>query len=134
MLSSVNKISGYFIWLTNQEITMYFTNYFLVESLFLYLRLIWLDVRWGKCFCWSSVCFLQCRLVAFFSESDSSWLNIVFLFGDIFFSLSLAEYPSLSNAIVFSFKKFSSFTIWDEILSCIIFSDNSCAIGLFLPT
>jgi hypothetical protein len=89
------------------KFTMYFTNYFLVESLvFVFATNLRCPVGKVLC-CWSSVCFITMA----FSRLcflNSSWLNIVFPFSDIF-SLSLAnEYPSLSNAIVFSFKKFSN--------------------------
>jgi hypothetical protein len=51
---------------------------------------------------------LQWRLVVFVFLIRIELAKYSVSFGD-FFSLSLAnEYPSLSNAIVFSFKKFSN--------------------------
>jgi hypothetical protein len=48
------------------KFTIYFTNYFLVESLFLYLRLIWVRCPVGKCsFAGRLSVLLQWRLVVF---------------------------------------------------------------------
>jgi hypothetical protein len=45
---------------------MYFTNYFLVESLVFVFATNLLDVRWGKCSAGRLSVLLQWRLVVFF--------------------------------------------------------------------